>query len=430
MLFLPTKSCLLLGTSAFITFSSKSQSRGGQTAKTPDNISSYTIVTVSFITGANNNSSFIINDGTMWSCGDNSFGQLGVKDAGTVITHRKQVGDDRDWLAVTPGAFHTLAIKKDGTLWSWGDNQYGQLGDGTRVNKTVPVQSGNDNNWESIATADYQSYAIRKDGTLWAWGVNNYGQLGIEKINDFIIIPVQVGTDKDWIKVVAGSFHALGLKKDGSLWAWGYNGYGQLGIGETTSATRPVQVGNQKDWLQVAASAFHSLAIKNDGTLWSWGDNEEGVLGTGDSYKQISPVKIESSSKWKIVSAGFHHTAAIKEDGSLWVWGTNFSGELGLGYSGGNSLLPVQLGTEKNWKHISLGYSHTLALKKDGSQWVWGENEYGQLGTGGFAATTSPVKISCRDEWTHSNTREPEFFRLTNFTNAETKKAKLLSLNN
>jgi trimeric autotransporter adhesin len=205
---------------------------------------------LSFVTGATTNSSFVIYKGMLWSCGDNSFGQLGVNSAGNYLSICKQVGESNDWRMVSPGAFHTLALKEDGSLWSWGDNQYGQLGDSTVAGKVTPEQIGTGSNWEIIAAADYQSYGIKKDGTLWAWGVNNYGQLGIGKTNEYCTTPVQVGTDNDWKSIAAGSFHTIGLKKDGS------------GHGVVISTDSWVQV------IHLPATDLFLWAVKKNGPLF------------------------------------------------------------------------------------------------------------------------------------------------------------------
>jgi alpha-tubulin suppressor-like RCC1 family protein len=342
--------------------------------------------------GANTNSSFVVREGLLLSCGDNSFGQLGLGNEINTISHSRQVGSENDWILLSAGSFHTVAVKKDGTLWGWGDNEYGQAGTGTKDKQPVPVQISADNNWESIACSDYQSFAIKKDGSLWAWGVNNYGQLGTGTVSSFVNTPQQVGNAHDWKAVSAGSFHTLALKKDGSLWAWGYGADGQLGLGSGSSFSSPVQVGESHDWSMISAAGFHSIALRRDGTCWSWGDNEYGVLGNGNTEKQFTPVAVSGTAKWKMVTAGFHHTAAIRSDGTLWVWGNNFSGELGLGFAGGEESKPVQIGNEKNWQYITSGFAHTLALKKDGTRWAWGQNEYGQLGCGDFTNKTSPEK--------------------------------------
>lgn len=353
---------------------------------------------VSVFAGANTNSSFILREGLLWSCGDNSFGQLGIGNDINTTSRARQVGIENAWTMLATGSFHTIAIKQDGSLWSWGDNQYGQIGDGSLVNKAIPVPVLPGEKWIMAAGADYQSFAINKDGSLWAWGVNNYGQLGIGTATAFINIPQQVGTGHDWKAVSAGSFHTLALKKDGTLWAWGYGADGQLGLGNTTSYKSPVQVGDRHDWEMISAAGFQSFAIRRDGTLWSWGDNEYGVLGNGTADKQLKPVMVNGDTTWKIVASGFHHTAAIKTDGSLWVWGNNFSGESGLGRSGGAFFAPVQVGTEKNWEYISLGFAHTLALKKDRTRWAWGQNDYGQLGTGDILNKNYPVQLEYESE--------------------------------
>lgn len=351
------------------------------------------------VAGSNTNSSFFLVAGMLWSCGDNSFGQLGTGQASDASGNIHRVSDSNEWQTLAAGSFHTIALKADGSLWAWGDNQYGQIGNGSLSMQRTPVPIAAGQTWIQVAASDYQSFAIRNDGSLWAWGINHYGQLGIG--SDTALVPHQVGNSNDWKAVSAGSFHTLALKNDGSLWAWGYGADGQLGLGHTGSTKIPVQVGNRRDWELISAAGFHSFAISRDGTLWSWGDNEYGVLGTGTENKQLLPVRIAGNRTWKQVTAGFHHTAAIGSDGSLWTWGNNFSGELGLGKDGGAFFEPMQVGHAKDWVAVSAGYAHTLALRQDQTRWAWGQNDYGQLGTGNWMNQHSPVsaefKMECGD---------------------------------
>jgi hypothetical protein len=176
------------------------------------------------------------------------------------------------WWKVAAGSNHTVGIRPDGTLWAWGDNGIGQLGDGTTTSRSAPVQVGS--GFASVAAGPYHTVAVKTDGTLWAWGYNGNGQLG-DGTTTQRVAPVQVGSG--FASVAAGYYHTVAVKTDGTLWAWGYNGNGQLGDGTTTQRVVPVQVGSGFDSL--AAGGAHSMAVKTDGTLWAWGDNSYGQLG-------------------------------------------------------------------------------------------------------------------------------------------------------
>ena len=193
---------------------------------------------------------------------------------------------------IAPGTYHTLAIKNDGSLWAWGYNYYGQLGDGTNTNRNTPVQIGTATNWASISAGFYYSLAIKNDGTLWAWGYNTFGQLGIGNTTNQLS-PVQVGTANNWASVSAGYQHSLAIKTDGTLWAWGYNNGGQLGDGTYTSRNTPEQIGTATNWANISAGGYFisnyryefSIATQTNGSLWAWGANAQGQLGDGTNTK-------------------------------------------------------------------------------------------------------------------------------------------------
>jgi alpha-tubulin suppressor-like RCC1 family protein len=194
---------------------------------------------------------------------------------------------------VAAGPYHTLAIKSDGTLWGWGVNWGGQLGDGTTENKTVPTQIGTDSHWATVVAGGWHSLALKDDGTLWAWGINSNGQLGNGTVGGNSWSPVQIGSASDWAGVATGNSHVIAVKGNGTLWAWGNNYFGQLGDGTTVDRFTPVQIGSDNGWTTLIAGSSSSLALKGDGTLWGWGNNSYGQLGDGETGNRNAPVPIQ-----------------------------------------------------------------------------------------------------------------------------------------
>jgi alpha-tubulin suppressor-like RCC1 family protein len=299
---------------------------------------------------------------------------------------------------IAAGGTHTLAIYNDGSLWAWGSNWSGQLGDGTTTEHHSPVQIGTDTNWAHIAAGGDYSIALKNDGSLWTWGGNAYGQLGDGTVTEHHF-PVQIGTDTDWVWVAAGGSHIVALKHDGSLWAWGNNNCGQLGNGTTTESHSPTQIGTDTDWAIIEAGLLFTLALKTDGSLWAWGDNNHGQLGDGTKIECHSPKQIGPDTDWARISGGGWHSIALKSDGSLWAWGDNNDGELGYGTVGIDQDSPGQVGTDTDWDQISAGLVHTIAVKANGSLWAWGDNSYGQIGDGTTTDGSFPAQIGTDTNW-------------------------------
>jgi hypothetical protein len=290
-------------------------------------------------------------------------------------------GDTPEMQRLAGGDLHSLAIKTNGSLYAWGFNNLGQIGDGTRTNRSTPVQvlTG----VAAVAASSQYTLAIKTDGSLWAWGYNGMGQLGNGTYTNRST-PVQVLSGV--AAVSAGWYHALALKTDGSLWTWGFNEFGQLGDGTHTIRSTPVQI--LTGVAAVAAGGAHTLAIKTDGSLWAWGDNAFGLLGDGTTTSRLTPVQVLT--EVAAVSASSWHTLALKTDGNLWAWGTNFHGHLGDGTTT-DRLTPVQVLT--GVAAASAGGIHTLARKTDGSLWAWGYNGFGELGDGTTTNRPSPVPV-------------------------------------
>jgi alpha-tubulin suppressor-like RCC1 family protein len=336
-------------------------------------------------------------DGTLWAWGNNSHGQVGdgTKEDKTIPV---RIGNDTKWVAIAAGREHSLALKSDGTLWAWGNNSHGQLGDGTKADKSIPVRIGKGTKWSAIEAGDLHSVGLQSDNTLtlWAWGNNSDGQLGDGTKVDKTA-PVQIGKDAAWARVSAGAFHTVALQKDMTLWAWGNNSHGQLGDGTTKGKAAPVRIGTEARWVAVSAGEYHTAALNLcDGclatyTLWAWGSNKYGQLGDGTTTDKTSPVQIGTDTLWLKVSAGSHHVVALKKDGTLWAWGFNKKGQLGDGATA-NKTSPVQIGKDSRWVAISAGGMHSLALKLDNTSWSWGGNDHGQLGDGARSDKTTPVQ--------------------------------------
>lgn len=269
-------------------------------------------------------------DGTLYAWGYNGIGQLGD---GTYTNRNTPTFIGTGWSGaiIAAGGGHTIALKTDGTLWAWGWNGYGQLGDGTTITRTVPTLIGTGWSGATIAAGERHTVAVKTNGTLWAWGYNWTSQLGDGTIIDRLT-PTFIGTGWSGAAIVAGGHHTVAVKANGTLWAWGYNMSGQLGNGTTSySESSPTQIGSGSTWSAIAAGWRHTVALKTDGTLWAWGYNGDGQLGDGTTAtSQSSPVQITGTA-WAQVACKQHHTLSIKTDGTLWAWGYNYNGQLGDG---------------------------------------------------------------------------------------------------
>lgn len=259
-------------------------------------------------------SSFAIkSDGTLWAWGYNSGGELGLGDT-TNRSSPTQIGSGTNWAFVSSGAFHTLAIKTDGTLWAWGDNTIGELGLGDNTNRDHPVQVGVGTNWATVACGTDHTLAVKTDGTLWAAGNNAWGQLGIGNTTSHNTF-VQIGSATNWLSVGGGGDnHSLALKTDGSLYSWGINFSGQLGIGSAdfTPHTSPIHIGSAV-WSYVRCSAASSFAIKNDGTLWACGDNGVGELGLGNNTSPIATfTQAGADTGWMLVECAVGSSMGVQ----------------------------------------------------------------------------------------------------------------------
>lgn len=345
----------------------------------------------------------IRDDGTLWTCGWNEKGQLGVPEVSERTATFNCVGTDKDWKTVAGGKAYAFLIKDDGSLWAVGTSESGVQGTGDGIDHKEVVRVGTDNDWQYAAACrfwGYTGFAIKTDGTLWGWGNNTSYQLGLGNTQGQVT-PVQIGTDNDWVMVSAGEAHVIALKKDGSLWGWGNNVNGSLGLDNSESSRHkyPERIGTDNDWVYISAISQRSYAVKSDGTLWATGDNFNNILGLNQSdenfesvineWRQITAIseKVISVSGCEVTT-----TVAVGENGvisKIYAWGSNADGGLGDGKGkvfGGDDipfetspvvpLLPEGL----QYTTLTSGQSYSIVITADGNMYGWGRNKGGQLG--------------------------------------------------
>ncbi len=338
----------------------------------------------------------VCSDSTMMAWGWNAAGQLGNGPNGNSNVP-VQVSSLTNVIATAAGGYrHSMALKDDGTLWLWGSNFYGQLGNGTNTSSNIPVQLiGFGSSFSSIAAGYGHSLALN-GGIIQAWGMNGAGQLGIAFGNTTDTnSPFLVSSLSGITAIAAGDQHSLALHADGTLWSWGFNGAGQLGDGTNTYSTVPVPVNSLTGITAIAGGYGHSMALKNDGTVWIWGFNSNGQLGNGTSgfgTETNVPAQLTALSGIVAIEAGDYHSLALKNDGTIWTWGLNQYGQLGNGTIV-DSNVPVQVGSLTGIAAIAGGYAHSVALRNDGTVWAWGRNNWGQLGDGTNTDSHLPTQV-------------------------------------
>jgi alpha-tubulin suppressor-like RCC1 family protein len=334
-----------------------------------------------------------------WTWGQNDYGQLGNGNA-IDTSSPVQLGTDA-WTLTAAGTYQGKAmggIKSDGTLWMWGRNNKGQLGVGNTTDVSSPVQVGALTDWAKVSTSDDTTLAIKTDGTLWAWGDGASGALGdgtaVSKSS-----PVQIGALTTWAEVSAGATAAsFALKTDGTLWNWGSASLGKSGRGPGASnVSSPVQVGSAY-WSEICAGGNSNVGIQTDNTLWVWGQGADGVLGTGNTSNQSAPVQIGAAVWSKAQACMVSIMVATRTDGTLWTWGRGNFGGLGLGNTTYYSS-PKQVGALTDWDQPSAGLNYGGCLKTDGTIWAWGYNGNGNLGQGDTTWRSSPIQVGALTTW-------------------------------
>lgn len=332
---------------------------------------------------------FLTEEGQVWQWG----GSFTENDKMELPTPRHVTPLD-NITAISAGRYFSLALDQNNQVWAWGSNNHGQLGNGDiSYNDPVPALIHNLSDIISIKAGWFHGLALHEEGTLWAWGQNEDGQLG-DGTRTTRTTPVQVKELTQVILMAGGRNHSLALTDNGKVWAWGANTNGQLGDGSYTDSNIPVQVKEIDNIVAIAATRDHSLALTEAGTVWAWGNNSSGELGNGTEVDSNVPVKVKELTKIITISAdGWDHALAVTETGDVWAWGSNQYGKLGDGTEE-NRNIPVKVNNVGNIKAIATGWGHSLALTKTNQVWAWGNNDHDQLGnptTGEYS--TTPVLV-------------------------------------
>jgi alpha-tubulin suppressor-like RCC1 family protein len=301
-----------------------------------------------------------------------------------LITHQIQTSPSRvditNVVGVQAGTHSSIALKADGTVWTWGSNSVGQLGITNITGSLEPAQVDIANVID-ISLVDKHVLALKSDGTVWAWGLNDYGQLGIgsDQNQDS---PVEVSNIDNAVDIFAHSWHSGALLSDGTVMTWGRNQYCQLGIGNYTGSMVPVQVLKNDDSSldnvkRIDTGSRHSVALLTNGTVMAWGDNYYGQIGDNTTTDRCKAVSVPNLEDVREITARGWSTLALKSDGTLMAWGSNRSGQLGLGDSQGGYYKTPQ--TIQNLDYISKlgdGWDCYFAMEPDGDIWGWGRNDY------------------------------------------------------
>ena len=304
------------------------------------------------VAGGNLHSLALKNDGTVWSWGSDAGMQLGAQRESINPEYSQyyagQVKSISGVQAVAAGSYHSVVLKQDGTVWGWGSNSSGQRGDGSTperlpFTKETPVQALGLRGVTAIAAGSNHTLALRNDGTVWAWGADIFLQ-NPDGSRERGIVPLQIPNLSGITAVDGGTFHSLALKNDGTVWSWGTNTSGQLGdgTGNTALPGQPVQILGLSGITAISAGGFHNLALDRNGSVWAWGANIYGQLGNGITTNSNVPVPVQGLSGVADIAAGNNHSAALGQDGTVWAWGSNARGELGLEMETRQSLTPVQ----------------------------------------------------------------------------------------
>ena len=348
---------------------------------------------------------------TLFSWGDNDSGELGQNNRTDYSSPVQVLGSGAVswsslWLSNNTWRSSCSGVKEDGTLWVWGANGSGQLGTNNGTYYSSPTQIPG-TTWTHVSSGGDHTVAPKSDGTLWVWGGNGYGQLGQNEnatpeytgYSSPVQVPGTTWRSTNKFQCVGGEQATYGIKTNGTLWAWGLNESGQLGHNNRTYLSSPVQVGGETTWSQISGNRRCAGAIKTDGTLWVMGLNQYyGRLGLNDRTNRSSPTQIPGTD-WSTIFVGDKNMCATRTDGTLFVWGQNDRGGLGINFGPGKGRSsPTQI-PGTNWSRGVMGENFSMWRRTDGTLWGAGLNSQGQQGNSDTTWRSSPIQIGSDTTW-------------------------------
>ncbi|MBK8256114.1 MAG: hypothetical protein IPK82_26025 [Polyangiaceae bacterium] len=353
-------------------------------------------------------------EGTIWCWGLNTSGQVGTGTSDAFFVRPVSIGDAKDWQLVTAGSAYTCALAQTGKVSCWGNNSFGQLGDGTIVAKTSPVPGATAfSDWTMIDAGTSHACGIRQGGIAMCWGRNNVGQIGDgtkdnngDGTADNELSPVAVAGGGTYLTVSAGSDFSCGVRTDHTLWCWGLNSSRQLGDGTTTEAAAPVQEKSKAtDWTTVDTGNAWACAVKQNGTRYCWGVNNFAQGGDGTQAAIVEPEQGDAVAEGKAVQLGWDAAACgIRDAGSVHCWGDGSLGQAAQSGAESIALSPTQVGTDADWKSISAGLRTVCGVRASGELLCWGTTSRGALASGFSADRSEPTLVGDAADWTSVET--------------------------
>ncbi|HRI64102.1 MAG TPA: EGF domain-containing protein [Polyangium sp.] len=335
------------------------------------------------------------------SCfGTNSSGQLGDGSTTTRTTPTPIAGDMSDWTSISAGSTHVCALRADGSLYCWGSNTRGQIGDGTTNNAILPtlVSAGP---WVAVSAGTDFTCGLRMDHTLWCWGLNTSRQLGDTTTTQRMTPTQEITMATDWAAIGAGNAYTCAMKMDGTRYCWGTNSLGQGADGTTTGITMPKACDMETDWgTNIELGDLLGCAQKKTGALYCWGDGSSGQTGLpGDESPKLAPAQVGQATDWISISSGFRFTCGVRQSGELHCWGANARAAAGMGFVA-DRLDPTNVSADTDWERVDVQLDNGCGLRTGGNLYCWGRNAFGHLGDGTNITRVAPTPIGAGKVWT------------------------------